>query len=471
MKKWIGNLSIRKKILTIAIAVAAFAVIVCAISIFSTLRVVETGSIEFAKKSIIFMVVVLIVGLAFGWTAIYIVSKTIYVPLQKITQVAKMLSVGDIEISKVLTKEDYDVKNRNDEIGMLADAITEIINSTVEQAGITRSIADGDFTVNARVRSDKDVMGMAMVELIDKLRGLISTILSSTDQVNSGANMVAGSSTALSQGAEEQASSIQELTASLEEITSQTGHNAQNAEQADVLAKNAKKNADIGNRQMHEMLNAMDDINASSKNINSIIKVIEDIAFQTNILALNAAVEAARAGQYGKGFAVVAEEVRNLAGRSSKAASETTNLIEGSITKVDAGTKIAEATAKALNDIVTDVDETAKLVDAIARASNEQAAAMEQVNQGIIQISQVVQTNAATSEESAAASEELSAQAAQLRELIKTVKLPDSKKPVSTVERNLTVPEIKRQADDIIDLGDRPQRVAIAVSDSEFGKY
>ena len=177
------------------------------------------------------------------------------------------------------------------------------------------------------------------------------------------------------------------------------------------------------NRQMHDMMAAMEEITRTSDEIGKIIKTIEDISFQTNILALNAAVEAARAGEAGKGFAVVAEEVRSLANKSSVASNDTAALIEGSLEAVARGKDLAGATAESLSKVVEEVRVAAATVDKIADAAEEQAGAVEQVTVGVDQISDVVQTNSATSEESAAASAELSHQAEILKDLVARFRL------------------------------------------------
>jgi methyl-accepting chemotaxis protein len=310
------------------------------------------------------------------------------------------------------------------ETSVMVRALNTVIDNNNKYINEIKRVLHEFENKNLAVEVKTDFIGdfsaikTSLVNIIEFLNDTMGQIRSSSNEVASGADLVSNGATTLSQGATEQASAIEELTASLEDISSQTALNAQNAEKASQLASSAKTEAEQGNDRMNLLLKAMDAINASSGNINKIIKVIDDIAFQTNILALNAAVEAARAGQHGKGFAVVAEEVRTLAGKSANAVKDTTEMIDGSIRNVESGIKIANETAGALKRIVTEVSKATELVGAIAIASKEQAMGIEQLNQGILQVSQVVQNNAATSEESAAASEELSSQADQLKEVV-----------------------------------------------------
>ncbi|HEU5396521.1 MAG TPA: methyl-accepting chemotaxis protein, partial [Verrucomicrobiae bacterium] len=220
------------------------------------------------------------------------------------------------------------------------------------------------------------------------------------------------------QGSSEQAASLEETSSSLEEMASMTRRNAENAQKANELAKQARVAADRGVEDMKQMNGAMEAIKTSSDDIAKIIKTIDEIAFQTNILALNAAVEAARAGEAGMGFAVVADEVRNLAQRSAQAAKETAAKIEGAIARTGQGVEITRKVAETLNDIVGKSRQVDELVAEVSSASREQSEGITQVNTAVGQMDKVTQSNAAGAEESAAASEELNAQALAMKESV-----------------------------------------------------
>ncbi|WP_081650438.1 methyl-accepting chemotaxis protein [Paucidesulfovibrio longus] len=252
-----------------------------------------------------------------------------------------------------------------------------------------------------------------------KLNLLLKEIDATSAVLVTGVQEISTSSTSLAQGATEQAASLEEVTSSLHEVGGQTRENAGNAARAESLSNDAQRAAAGGQKDMDHMLSAMRDISASSESIARIIKVIDEIAFQTNLLALNAAVEAARAGQHGKGFAVVAEEVRNLAGRSAKAARETSALIDDSLHKVRQGDEIAKQTAASFQEIVGSITGSAAIVQNIASASQSQASAIGEVNLALSQISDVVQGTTAHAEEIDSAIQLMGAEADKLGRLLR----------------------------------------------------
>ncbi len=346
-------------------------------------------------------------------------NDTLDAVIEPINEASKVLS--DMAEGKLGARVTGDYQGDYAQIKNALNSMGENIQDYIKEiSGVLEAMANKNLNVSIT----RDYLG-DFVQLKDSINHIVhqfnvilGDINSVAEQVESGASQVAASSQTLAQGASEQAGSLEQISASITEVAEQTKENAQHANKAYEFAQGGSDGAKEGNQRMAGMLTAMNDIKASSKNIGGVIKVIDDIAFQTNILALNAAVEAARAGEHGKGFAVVAEEVRNLAARSAEAAKETTDLIDDSIHKVDEGYQLANETAETLNEIAQGTMGTVKITNEIADASKQQSNAIEEINRGIEQISQVTQTNSATTEESASASEEMAGQAEILKTMI-----------------------------------------------------
>ena len=293
-----------------------------------------------------------------------------------------------------------------------ASAVTSAESAQKHSAAIALCLTIGGIVSGAALAF---VITRGIVKPINRI---IDSLTEGADQVASASSQVSSASQSLAEGSTEQAAGLEETSSSLEEMSSMTKQNADNAQQANTLASEARKAANTGTESMARMNTAINDIQKSSDETAKIIKVIDEIAFQTNLLALNAAVEAARAGEAGKGFAVVAEEVRNLAMRSAEAAKNTANMIEESVKNSKNGVDIANEVGKVLEEIVQSIGKTTDLVSEIAAASAEQAQGIDQVNTAVAQMDKVTQQNAANAEESASASEELTAQAESMNDVV-----------------------------------------------------
>jgi len=376
-------------------------------------------------KNITFIVLILI-SIGSIISCIYMVFglvKLLTKPIVELEEAAKKLEKGILDVEIKFESQD--------ELGILANSFRNTCSFlktiVLDINEILGQLSDGNFNVNSsrleHYIGDFSTTKDSIQKIIESLNYTFFEIKEATVQVKGGAEQVAETSQTISEGATEQASAIEELTASLGEVNEKVQNSVKHAKETNVITSELGVQIEESNEKMNEMVKAMEEIDNSSRNIREIINTIASISEQTNLLALNAAIEAARAGESGKGFAVVAEEVRKLAEESSQAVKDTAELIESSIKSVEKGKIIADTTAVSLKEAVKKTEEAVQLVDNISNISEVQAVSINQINGGIDQIADVVQSNSAIAEESEAASEELSAQADTLESMINRFKL------------------------------------------------
>ncbi|WP_101697644.1 methyl-accepting chemotaxis protein [Clostridium minihomine] len=380
-------------------------------------------AVLFAKQLVIPAILVLVVSAAIVITLVWKIATMIQNAVSMMKDSMSGLAQGNFDVYI-----DYDSNTEVGEICRLINDTTLALKTNIQSISkVLDTIASGKINIvdHHEYSGDFARIKKSMNSLTQILVNNVTSISRSSNEVSNGSEQVASASQALAQGATEQASSIQELSATILDVSEQVKQNATDASEANSASAIAQEKMHSVALEMKRMLDAMADISKSSNQINNIIKTIDDIARQTNILALNAAVEAARAGAAGKGFAVVAEEVRNLASKSAEAAKNTTSLIEGSITAVEKGKNIADLTAKTMREVLDANSKSTELVNRIAAASDAQATAISQISLGVDQISSVVQTNSATAEQSAASSREMADHAGELQRLVEYFSLDE----------------------------------------------
>ena len=372
-----------------------------------------------ARTMLIVIIAVIAGAIIASIYIVIMVSGMIVKPLVPLTSfMIKAGSTGEFTMS---AEEDAAIKKYSkyqDETGQCMKGADLLVTRIYELSKILKRVAEGDLTQHIVPLSDNDTMGSSLQHMIKQLKMMFGEINSSSSQVNSASSQIAEGAQSLAQSSTEQAASVEQLSSSIQSMSGQIKETATMTGKCAELSRNIKDKAERGNVQMDELMQAVREITDASNQIEKVIKVIDDIAFQTNILALNAAVEAARAGAAGKGFAVVAEEVRNLASKSAEAAKNTSGLIENSINKASLGLSLATQTSSSLHEIVSGISENADIIANIAESSSGQSTAISELNIGVEQVANVIQQNSAVAEQSAAASEEMNSQTDVLKGLV-----------------------------------------------------
>ncbi len=391
-------------------------------AIFSAAPAKEATDMENSLFITIIIVALVIMALA-TVLVVFMVIKIIINPIKAANVIANDMRQGE------LNKPAMKFKFADDEIGSFVTTLRHTkrdLNKYISDINnVLSKMSTGDFTADTEVEYIGDFIEIknSFDGIKAALNGIVKGIQHSSNEVNEGASQINEAAQILADGTTKQAASIEELSASINEIANKVQTSTQNAEEASRISVLSSDKITYQNKEVDNMLVAMDEIKAKSDQIQNIIKAIDDIAFQTNILALNAAIEAARAGEAGKGFAVVADEVRNLAAKSAQSAAQTGDLINATIEAVNKGTEIANSTASTMKEVTELTDKTNQYIEKISEAAREQEESISQIKTGIDQISTVVQQNSATAEETAASCVTLNEQSAELGGQISKLKV------------------------------------------------
>ena len=378
--------------------------------------------------TIIIFVVIVAVGLAIAVVTTLIgriITNSITEPVEQIDAAVASLRKGELSNVEMLTYESEDefgdtIRNLKEAMGILADYVSEI---SVE----VKAIAQGDLTRNGDditdFLGDFSELKTSLLYILKRFNSTLTEISNLAEQVSSNSSEVENASKSLADGATEQAGVIEELNATIDTVVDMAEDTAKETQNASARVKASANKANEEKEKMNELLTEMEHITEISKEIGNIITDIEDIASQTNLLSLNASIEAARAGEAGKGFAVVADQIGKLAADSAKSAVNTRDLIDKTLVEIEKGNTITRTTADAFNQIITDMESFAELAENTMEKANSQAESLEQIGQGIEQLSGVVQGNAASSEENTAISINLAEGAAKMHDRVNIFKL------------------------------------------------